>query len=357
MYEYDFPLVESGTFWMHSHEGLQEQSLLSAPLIIADPADAGRDEQQIVAEIADFSYREPQEILAQLRAPKPVVSAAKGGAMKPDVNDVDYDAFLINRRPIENPEVFRLERRARVRLRIINSGASTNFTIDLGSLRGTLFAVDGRPIEPVHGNRFPIAIANRCDISFETPGPGVYPIFAVREADNARAAFVLASRGATIPRYAAKGDFTAPINTLSLERQLRAVNPLPRRPADRHLTMALTGDMSRYSWSIDNVVWTDALARSTNYPYLPVKRGERVEITMVNKTMMSHPMHLHGHTFQIVAVNGQRFPGGLRDTILVTPKTSVTFALDANNPGWWFFHCHNLYHLAAGMATSLKYVS
>jgi FtsP/CotA-like multicopper oxidase with cupredoxin domain len=356
-YEYDFPLVESGTYWMHSHEGLQEQTLLSAPLIIGDPADAARDEQQVVAEIADFSFREPEEIFAELRAPKPVVSAAAAGAMKPDVNDVNYDAFLINRRPIENPEVFRLERRARVRLRFINSGASSNFTIDLGSLRGTLFAVDGRPIEPIHGHRFPIAIANRCDIAIETPGPGVYPIFAIREADNARAAVVLASRGATIPKYAAKGDFTAPINTLALERQLRAVTPLSPRPADRHLTMALTGDMSRYSWSIDNVVWTDALARSANYPYLPVKRGERVEITMVNKTMMSHPMHLHGHAFQIVAVNGQRFPGAMRDTILVTPKTSVTFAFDAKNPGWWFFHCHNLYHLAAGMATSLKYVS
>ena len=92
--------------------------------------------------------------------------------MKPDVNDVNYDAFLVNRRPAGNPEVFRIERRARVRLRIINSGASTNFTIDLGSLRGTLIAVDGRAITPVRGSTFPIAVAQRCDIRIETPGPG-----------------------------------------------------------------------------------------------------------------------------------------------------------------------------------------
>jgi FtsP/CotA-like multicopper oxidase with cupredoxin domain len=353
-YNYDFPL-ETGTFWMHSHEGLQEQDLLAAPLIVADPADASLDEQTVIAEFADFTFRVPEEIYAQLRAPKPAPTGAAAG--KRDVNDVTYDAFLANRRPVENPEVFRIEGRARIRLRIINSGASTNFTLDLGSLRGTMFAVDGRAIAPVSGSRFPIAVAQRCDIRIETPSRGAYPIFAVAEGLRNRAVFVLASRGATIPKYAAAGSFTAPLNDLVLEQQLRATTPLPARPTNRNLTIALTGNMGAYSWTINNIVWTDALARSGNYPYLPVKRGERVEITMVNKTMMSHPMHLHGHTFQVVAVNGNRFPGAMRDSILVTPKTSVTIAFDANNPGWWFFHCHNLYHLAAGMATSVKYVT
>jgi FtsP/CotA-like multicopper oxidase with cupredoxin domain len=350
-YDYDFPLKQIGTYWMHSHEGMQEQRLASAPLIIADPAGAGRDEQQVVAEIADFSFRTPDEIFAELQAPKPTPVTAK-----PDVNDVSYDAFLINRRPIENPEVVRIEGRARVRLRFINSASSTNFTVDLGSLRGTLIAVDGRPVEPVDGSSFPIAIAQRCDIRIETPGPGVYPIFAVREADSARAGLVLASRGTAIPVYPAAGAFVAPRNGLALEKQLRAVTPLAPRPVDRHLTIALTGDMARYAWSIDGVAWSDALARSKNPPHLSVKRGERVEITMENKTMMSHPMHLHGHSLQIVAVDGERFGGAMRDTVLVMPRGSVTFAFDANNPGWWFFHCHNLYHLTAGMATSVKYV-
>jgi FtsP/CotA-like multicopper oxidase with cupredoxin domain len=361
-YEYDFPLTEAGTMWMHSHEGLQEQNLLAAPLIVADPAEASADEQQIIAEIADFTFREPEAIFAELRVPKsaPPFDSAQGDKskkMQPDVNDVNYDAFLVNRRPVENPEVFRVEPRAKVRLRIIGSGASTNFTVDLGTLTGTMFAVDGRAIKPVRGSRFPIAVAQRCDIRIETPGPGVYPIFAIREDDNARGVFVLATRGANVPKYAAKGSFRAPRNDLVLETQLRAVNGLSPRPPDRHLTIALTGDMARYVWTIDNIEWTDALAQSGKYPYLPVKRGERVELTMQNKTMMSHPMHLHGHTYQVVAVNDIRFPGAFRDSVLVTPKTSVTIAFDANNPGWWFFHCHNLFHLAAGMATSVKYVS
>lgn len=355
-YDYDFLLAQPGTYWMHSHEGLQEQSLLSAPLIVADPSDEMPGEQQIIAEIADFSFTEPEQIYAQLRAPKPAAAATVSGQMKPDVNDVNYDAFLINRRSIENPEVVRIERRARVRLRIINSAASTNFTIDLGQLRGTLFAVDGQPIAPVRGNSFPIGIANRCDIRVETPGAGVYPIFAIREADNSRAALVLATQGAIVPKYGATGSLTAPLNTLALETQLRAANPLAQRSAERRLSIALTGDMAKYAWTIDNRAWTDALAASGTAPYLPVKRGERVEITMQNKTMMSHPMHLHGHTFQVVAVNNARFAGAMRDTILVAPKAAVTIAFDANNPGWWFYHCHNLYHLAAGMATSVKYV-
>jgi len=77
---------------------------------------------------------------------------------------------------------------------------------------------------------------------------------------------------------------------------------------------------------------------------------------MRNKTMMTHPMHLHGHAFQVVGIDGQRFSGAVRDTVLVTPKRTVTIAFDADNPGWWFYHCHLLYHLEAGMATSLRYV-
>ena len=357
-YDYDFPLTESGTYWMHSHQGLQEQQLLSGPLIVADPADSVRSEQDVVLELGDFTFKDPWAVYAQLRRPAPAPSTAPqaGAGMKRDVNDVNYDAYLINRRSIDNPEVVRIEPRSRVRLRIINGGAATNFTVDLGQLTGTLIAVDGRPIVPMRVNRFGIGIAQRCDVRIETPGPGAYPIFAVREGDRVRAAVVLATKGASVPAYPAAGSFVAPYNTLAMEERLRAVNPLaPRRP-DRTLTVDLTGNMGTYSWTIDTIAWTDALAQSRNYPFLAVKRGERVEVTMRNKTMMTHPMHLHGHSFQVVAVDGRRFPGAMRDSVLVTPKQSVTIAFDAVNPGWWFYHCHNLYHLAAGMATSVKYV-
>ena len=141
----------------------------------------------------------------------------------------------------------------------------------------------------------------------------------------------------------------SPALTLDLERSLRATEPLPPRKADRVHQLNLTGNMSGYIWSINNVSWTkDVLP-------LPISKGERVELVFQNQTPMPHPMHLHGHTFQVVEIDGRRFSGALRDTVLVPPRTRVVVAFDANNPGWWAIHCHLLYHLDAGMFTTLRY--
>ena len=86
-----------------------------------------------------------------------------------------------------------------------------------------------------------------------------------------------------------------------------------------------------------------------------VKRGERVELAMRNVTMMAHPMHLHGHNFQVTEINGQRFAGAVRDSVLVPPMTTVKVVFDADNPGLWAYHCHNLYHMEAGMFTTVVY--
>ena len=123
---------------------------------------------------------------------------------------------------------------------------------------------------------------------------------------------------------------------------------LPRK-ADRVHTLNLTGEMAGYIWSINNVAW------NKDVPPLPVAEGERVELVFVNQTPMPHPMHLHGHEFQVVEIDGERFPGAVRDTILITPGRRVVVAFDANNPGWWAIHCHLLYHLDAGMFTTIKY--
>src|SRR5207248_3056174 len=80
-------------------------------------------------------------------------------------------------------------------------------------------------------------------------------------------------------------------------------------------------------------------------------------VEMVNHSIMAHPMHLHGHAFQVVALNGAPLGGAVRDTVLVPPMGSVTIAFDADNPGRWAFHCHNLYHMMTGMMTELAYPS
>src|SRR5262249_7869156 len=142
----------------------------------------------------------------------------------------------------------------------------------------------------------------------------------------------------------------SPPLTLDLERRLRAVKPLKPRKADRTHTLNLTGEMAGYVWSINNVAWTKDVAP------LPIAAGERVELIFVNQTPMQHPMHLHGHEFQVVEIDGKRFAGAVRDTVLVPPRRRVVVAFDANNPGLWAIHCHLLYHLDAGMFTTLRYV-
>jgi len=352
--EYDFPLRVGGTYWMHSHYGFQEQLLLSAPLIIRDGSEKP-EEQEVVFMLSDFSFTPPEKIYEGLRSLQYPALAMQGMAMpvmesKPDLNDVQYDAFLANGRALTDPDVLRVEPGGQVRLRIINGSSMSAYHIDLGQLQGDLVAVDGIPIQPLHGHKFPIATAQRLDIVLSIPGgAAAYPVLAVLEGERRQTGILLLAGKGHIRRISGKAEAASPPLTLDLERSLRAVKPLVDRKADRTHTINLTGKMQAYQWTINNVAWTK------DVPPLKVAEGERVELVLTNQTMMPHPMHLHGHTFQVVAINGDRFAGALRDTVLVPPKTTVTLAFDANNPGWWAFHCHLLYHQHAGMFATVRY--
>jgi FtsP/CotA-like multicopper oxidase with cupredoxin domain len=375
-YDYDFPLGRPGTNWMHSHHGLQEQLLMAAPLIVRDPAEAGDDVQEVVVLLHDFTFRDPAEILAELRAGRGAHASAQPaagmadmghGAMghgmpaqaamgpgqpapaaAPHLHEVEYDAFLANDRTLADPEVVRVEHGGRVRLRLINGATATNFWLDTGGLEATLIAVDGEPIEPVAGRRFELAIAQRLDLLLVLPrGQGAYPVLAIREGDDRRTGLVLATRGAPVARLAERGDGKAPPVGLALERRLRAAKPLVARPADRELTLTLD-EQPGYVWSLGGRPFG-------RHEPLRVHAGERVELTFVDRTTMAHPIHLHGHHFQVVAIDGERFSGAVRDTVLVPAQGRVTVAFDADNPGRWALHCHLLYHLAAGMMTTMEY--
>jgi FtsP/CotA-like multicopper oxidase with cupredoxin domain len=357
--DYDFPLRFGGTYWMHSHQGLQEQLLMAAPLIIHDGRDLA-DEQEVVVMLADFSFTPPEQIFENLKKSGSMAGMAKSmkmampmstGQPKPDLNDVKYDAFLANDRTLADPEIVKVEPGGHVLLRIINSSSMSAFHIELGALDGELIAVDGFEVEPIRGRSFPVAVAQRLDIRLRLPpGPGAYPVLAQLEGEASQTGIVLAAGSGTVARIPDRADAASPALTLDLERSLRAKQPFPERKADRVHTLNLTGEMAGYVWSINNVVWNKDVAP------LPVAEGERVELVFVNRTSMPHPMHLHGHEFQVVEIDGERFSGAVRDTILVTPGRRVTVAFDANNPGWWAIHCHLLYHMEAGMFTTIRYV-
>ncbi|WP_454656214.1 multicopper oxidase family protein [Bosea beijingensis] len=356
---YTFPVGAGGTHWMHAHT-LQEQNLLAAPLIVRTAADLAGDEQEVIVLLHDFSFKPAGELLAKLKgggghaAPTGHSAMGHGGTahgpaaptqpMAKDLNDIDYDAYLANDRTLDDPEVIRVENGGRVRLRIINGATATGFTIDTGSVSGTLFAVDGREVEPIVGSAFPISMGQRLDIRLLLPaGPGAYPVLARREGAGERTGVILATRGASVRRVASNAESVGPIVELDLERKLRALHPLPARAPDRRFALTLTGQMQDYTWGIDGA---DGLR---------VRRGERVEITMRNSSTMSHPMHLHGHHFQVTAIDGIALPGAMRDTVLVPPGSAVTIAFDSDNPGRWPLHCHHLYHMATGMMAQLAY--
>jgi FtsP/CotA-like multicopper oxidase with cupredoxin domain len=352
--DYDFPLRRGGTYWMHSHYGFQEQLLLSAPLIIRDGSEKS-DRQDIVLMLADFSFTPPEKIFADLQARQPPKMAMPGMAMaamqsKPDLNDVQYDGFLANSRTLDDPEVVKVEPGGHVRLRVINSSSMSAYHIDLGRLKGNLIAVDGIPVQPVRGRTFPITVAQRLDIELTIPKvAAAHPVLAVLEGERRQTGIVLRAGKGHATRLSGMARAASPPLTLGLERSLRAVKPLADRKVDRTHVINLTGAMQGYQWSLNNVAWTK------DVPPLKVSKGERVELVITNQTMMPHPMHLHGHSFQVVAINGHRFAGALRDTVLVPPKTTVIAAFDADNPGWWAFHCHLLYHQDAGMFATLRY--
>jgi FtsP/CotA-like multicopper oxidase with cupredoxin domain len=265
-----------------------------------------------------------------------------------DLNDVDFDAYLANDRTLGDPEVIAVERSGRVHLRLINGATATAFWIDLGQLTGDVIAVDGNPVQPIRTRRFPMAQGQRVDLLLQLPKSGSFPILAQREGDTARTGIILATPGATIAKHADRAEQAAVAIDNSLEAQMRALTPLAAKPVDVTHRLNLTGSMAPYRWSFDGKTWKDHLP-------LEVKAGQRVALELVNQSMMAHPMHLHGHHFQVIALNGKPLAGAVRDTVLVPMNGTVTLAFDAGNPGRWLFHCHNLYHMATGMMTEVVY--
>ncbi len=361
-YAYDFK-PRAGTHWMHSHVALQEQKLLAAPMIVRDKADLAADEQEHVVLLHDFTFREPEEILAELKAGGGDHAAHGGGSGDMSgmdhskmampaamINDVTFDAFLANDRTLDDPEILRAETGGRVRLRIINGAAASNMWVDLGPLEGELIAVDGNAIEPLKERMFPIAIAQRVDIRIALPRQaGAWPILFRPEGTTERTGVIIAAGDGAIAKLDAQGDM-APALDLALEMKMRASKDLPPEPVTRTEMLMLTGGGADYVWGLNGKA-------SMHETLFGVRLGERVAVMLHNMTGMAHPMHLHGHHFQVIDINGQRIAGAVRDTILVPPNEAVTIAFDADNPGNWAFHCHHVYHMNAGMMGAVAYIN
>ena len=344
-YHYQFPLVQAGTFWMHSHYGLQEQRLLSAPLIITEPEDAKIADQEVILFLTDFSFTPSSIIFENLKCKK----AAKMRMGTSDLTDVDYDAFLTNRRALQDPEIVEVKPGTKIRLRIINGSSGTNFFIHVGKLSGEAIAVDGNRIKPFTASEFELADAQRIDVVVKIPEEGgVFPILAQGEGTDKQTGLILVTRGNQVLSLSEKTLKKAGGLTNVQESLLEALYPLPSKPVDKQLKVELGGDIAKYIWTINGQAWPESTP-------LVVEKGQRIEILFKNTSGMAHPMHLHGHIFQVKAIDGKPIEGAVRDTVLVMPNSTLAIQFDANNPGVWPLHCHLLYHLEAGMFTVVRY--
>jgi len=355
MYVYEYPMRQSGTYWYHSHVGFQEQQGCYGAFIIEPAREPLRTEHDAVILLGDWLHRSPEEVYAELRSGKPPMGGMKSGGgqpggMKmeagapPDLSDVKYDAFLMNGRAANDPWTLSVRPGDRVRLRIIGGGSSTYFRIRLDGHPLQVTHADGLAVQPVTVDHLLIGMGETYDAVVKIAAPGSYTLHAVAMDGSGQALGVLHTSGvAPQPNR----DMPAFDGRALSYADLRAPAPttLPDGPA-RTFRLPLQGDMMRYIWMIDGQAWPKA-------DPLLIRRGDRVQIELVNETGMWHPMHLHGHFFRLLQGAGDRCP--LKHTANVPPRETVRIEFTADNPGRWFFHCHNAYHLEAGMAREFQY--
>ena len=372
-FDYEFIVPDPGTYFYHPHVGLQVDRGLYGPLVVEDPDEPGRYDREAVLVLDDWTLGvgpTPEQFLARLlrggmrHARMPGMSMAGMGGMHhgtgdmttgdsrnplgADAGDVRHPLYLVNGRSPQAPTVLKGRPGERLRLRVVNAAADTAFRLALGGHRLQVTHADGFPVRPVTGDALLIAMGERYDLLVEL-GDGVFPLVALAEGKQAQAfAVVRTSRGAAPGAGVRPAELDRWLLTVA-DLEADAAVALGGRPVGRSHRLVLAGDMQRYRWTINGRAHHGG-------PPLQVREGERVRLLFENRSPMWHPMHLHGHTFQLQRAANLR-PGPRKDTVIVRPAERVAVEFDADNPGRWMVHCHNAYHQAAGMMTTLGYLS
>lgn len=398
-FTYKFSVPNSGTYWVHPHVGLQDDVGLYLPLIVEDPTEGNYDAEWIVVldDWTDGVGKSPQQLYDELtnpirppmpmppetstpptspttstratnptratsptRATRATTSASPAPAPPPapaprvgtsdllggDAGDIAYPYYLINGRIPAAPTTFEAKPGQRIRIRFINSGTDTAFRVALAGHTMTVTHTDGFPVVPTQVDALLIGMAERYDV-IVTAADGVFPLVALAEGKNALARALLSTgQGSAPDPQFQPPELTKRVGTIEMFTATTPVN-LGRPDPNLNLPVVLGGNMMQFNWTINGEPWS-----KTNP--LQIRQGQRPTLTFDNTTMMYHPIHLHGHTFQLIKADGT--PGARKDTVIVLPKQKLTAVLVADNPGRWVMHCHNNYHQVAGMQTVLDYV-
>ena len=419
-FTYKFKLIQSGTYWYHSHTGFQEQTGMRGAIVI-EPK--GRErypiEEDHVIVLSDWTSRNPHNLLKLLKQgndfdnyhlpdfKKLLADIAETDLktafdkrkswnqmrmMPTDFTDLSGEntfTYLINGKTTAANWAQIVKAGQRVKLRFINASAQTIFDVRIPGLKMTVVATDGIDVAPVAIDDFRIGVAETYDV-IVTPTKDAHTIFAqnidrtgyvaatLATKEGARAATpamdktewltmadMMGAMGANgykakhaKTEYDFKSDMRVDsprmnlddpgINLRNINRevlnysQLRSVDEAifaEQRKPTREIELHLTGNMARYIWAFDGVTFKDATP-------INIKPNERVRITLVNDTMMNHPMHLHGMWSDLRMPNGEFQVR--KHTIMVQPAQKISFDV-TGEAGRWAWHCHLLYHMEVGM--------
>lgn len=354
-YRYEFVAPDPGTYFYHPHVGVQIDRGLYGPLIIDDPADPGDYDLEWIVVLDDWLDglgTSPDDVLAGFRAQGGTVTTGMGhmsgmgmghmGSPLGDAGDVAYGHYLINGRIPAAPATLTGKPGQRARIRIINAGADTIFTVALGGHTMTVTHADGYPVRPVETPALYVAMGERYDVTVRL-GDGAFPLAARAEGKNGAGLAVVRTGSGAAPTPGTQVAELAAAPLLGTSLAAADSARLPERDPDGSVDVQLNGQMQPYAWGLNG-------RRYGEDSPIGVSEGQRLRLRMTNMTMMSHPMHVHGHTWALPGSGGLR-----KDTVLIPPMQVVEADLQADNPGAWAYHCHNAYHGEMGMMTTLRY--
>lgn len=358
---YEFTVPDAGTHWYHSHSGLQLDRGLYGPLIIDDPAEPGDFDHEWVVVVDDWLDGidgTPDDAARALGIDTPNAQGKAmghgrmhgGGPRNQNMTsrllgaagDVSYPHFLLNGKVPADPDRWTARPGQRAKIRFVNAGADTFFRVTVGGHTMTVTHTDGFPTTPHQTESILLAMGERVDVLI-TLADGVFPIFADAEGKNGHALAIVRTGAGDLPTDPRPIELDRPV-LLPADLTPAPASRLTGRGHDRYLSVDLGGSMMPYRWTLNGQAHPDTTP-------LEVSRDQRVRMRLRNMSDMAHPMHLHGHTFALAG-------SGLRkDTVTIRPMRTAEIEFDTDNPGQWALHCHNAYHMEAGMMTTLSYLA
>jgi FtsP/CotA-like multicopper oxidase with cupredoxin domain len=416
-FTYRFKVQQSGTYWYHSHSGMQEQTGLYGAIIIEPlKGETIVAERDYVIVLSDWTDEDPMAVLDKLKKQSDYynfnqltvldfVHDIKQDGLKSavdkremwnemlmnmtDLSDISAYTYcyLLNGNTPETNWTALFNKGERIRLRFINAASQSFFDVRIPNLKMTVVQADGQNIEPVSVDEFRLGAAETYDV-IVTPEDDAYTIFAQSMDRTGYARGTLATRTgltAAVPAldkaeplsmldmmgdmahgvaaHHAKTEYGASVDMrvdmprtnlddagVGLRNNGRRVltyadlhtigGSLDPRPATRDIELHLTGNMERYSWSFDGVEFDDSSPIHFRY-------GERLRVILVNDTMMTHPIHLHGMWSELETPDG-KFQVR-KHTFNVQPAQRISFLVTADALGYWAWHCHLFYHMHVGM--------